>query len=243
MEPLALPTSPAPPEPHAPAIAPAPEPDDAALSLIGITKSWKENRVLDGAELVLAHGTAVRVSGRNGAGKTTLLRIAAGLIAPDSGKVAIGRLDPIRDRRHYHSCVGFLSAGTSGLYARLTARQHLEMWSRLCFVPRNRRAATVAQAIARFGLEDLAKSRVDRLSMGQRQRVRLALAFMHDPILVLLDEPRNSLDEEGLALVVAAVKEVVADGGVAVWCCPDGDPVPIDFDRDFTVREGRLEPR
>ena len=226
-----------------PALAPVPDAEDVALQVRGLTKRWNGTPVLDDVDLTLLHGTAVRISGRNGAGKTTLLRIVAGLIAADSGTAAIGRLDPVRHRRQYHACVGFLSAGNSGLYARLTARQHLEMWARIAFLPRDRRGPAIQRSIERFALEDLSDRRVDRLSMGQRQRVRLALAFLHDPVLALLDEPRNSLDEDGVALVGRAVEGTVGQGGAVIWCCPDGEASPLSFDRSYAIEAAKLVER
>jgi ABC-type multidrug transport system ATPase subunit len=79
------------------------------------------------------------------------------------------------------------------------------------------------------------------MSMGQRQRVRLAMAFLPRPLVVLLDEPRNSLDSEGVGMLVAAVDRVVERGGTAVWCSPSGEENDVEFDRRFTIVDGRLE--
>jgi ABC-type multidrug transport system ATPase subunit len=204
-----------------------------------VTKEWGKRSVLSGIELELEPGTAAWIGGRNGVGKTTLLRIVAGLIAADRGEVALGALDPRRDRRLYHRSVGFLSAGDRGLYARLTTRQNLELWARLALLSRSECETAVHDAVARFALAELAEARTDRLSLGQRQRVRLALAFLHSPRLVLLDEPANSLDDQGLALVVGAIADLNRRGGMAIWCSPnrpDLDEIPVGY----VLRDGRL---
>jgi ABC-type multidrug transport system ATPase subunit len=215
-----------------------------ALVIEGVTKFWGWRRrgrpVLTGVDLELTKGTSAWIGGRNGAGKTTLLRLAGGLLAPDEGQVSLHGLTPERNRRRYQQHIGFLSAGDRGLYPRLTVTRHLALWARLTFLPADRRQAAIDRALASFDLESLAARRVDRMSLGQRQRLRLSLAFMHEPELVLLDEPRNSLDAEGVALLGTALGEHVARGGMAVWCSPIGDPNPVAFNHEYLVEDGRL---
>ncbi|HEX8067725.1 MAG TPA: ABC transporter ATP-binding protein [Thermoleophilaceae bacterium] len=213
----------------------------ALLSLEGIVKHWPGAPVLSGVDLRVEPGAAVAVSGRNGSGKTTLLRIASGLIAADAGTVRLAGLDAARDRTEFQRRVGFLSAGNSGLYGRLRAEHHLELWSRLALLPRGERARAIDRAVADFALEPLLGKRVDRLSMGQRQRLRLALAFLHGPDALLLDEPATSLDEDGLALLGAAIESLKARGGAALVCLPTGwDALPV-VDREYVLAGGGLE--
>ena len=192
-------------------------------------------------DLSVPRGALVSISGANGTGKTTLLRIAAGLIHPDSGEVTLDGLHPERDRRAFLGRLGFLSAGDRTLYARLSARRHLDLGARLALLPAGARAAAIERALGVFALDDFADRRVDRLSMGQRQRVRLAMTFVHDPALILLDEPANSLDQEGLE-VLAIPRAVRRRGGAAVWCAPDGIPTPMASDTALRLAEGRLRP-
>ena len=214
---------------------------NSRLRLTGIVKQWarKEMPVLDAVNLNVAPGTLVSVVGANGAGKTTFLRIAAGLIAPDKGSVRLDNLDPFTDRREFQRRLGFLSAGQAGLYARLSVRAHLEYWATISFVPRAARNDAVASALERFLLGDLATRRVDRLSAGQRQRVRLALTFLHKPTLVLLDEPQNSLDDEGLELLRDVLCEITSSGATAICCSPNADKINSPNDV-YELRDGRL---
>ncbi len=212
-----------------------------ALELYGIVKSWRgPGRVLDGVNLVVPAGGAVHIAGRNGSGKTTLLRIAVGLIKPKAGVVASAGLYPELHRRRYQQRIGFLAAGDRALYARMTARDHLRFWSRLNFVPRARERGAIERAIVRFGLSELADRRVDRISMGQRQRVRLAGFFLHEPSVVLLDEPRNSLDDDGIELLVGWTDEVRQRGGAVIWCSPNGEAAEIAFTERYVLDSGQL---
>lgn len=213
------------------------------LALHGIVKRWPGvPQVLEGVDLELEPGTALAIVGRNGTGKTTLLRIAAGLIAPEQGSVSICGLDSERDRTEFQRRAGFVSAGNTGLYARLKVRHHLDMWAKLALVPRARRRAAIDHVAELFVLEELLDRRVDRMSMGQRQRLRLALAFLHEPRVVLLDEPGTSLDDEGLAIVGRALEALKQAGGAALACMPaHWEQVP-GIDAGFALAGGRLEP-
>ena len=215
----------------------------APLSLRGISKRWPgAEPVLDGVDLELRPGTVLAICGRNGAGKTTLLRIASGLIAPDVGSVRIDGFSPEREGTEFQRRVGLVSAGNSGLYARLTPRHHLELWARLALLPRRRRAQAIERTSDRFELTPLGDKRVDRLSMGQRQRLRLALAFLHDPTVVFLDEPSNSLDDEANALLGAALDAHTAAGGAALVCVPSAWQAIPSVDAAMVLVRGRLEP-
>jgi ABC-type multidrug transport system ATPase subunit len=210
------------------------------LGVWGVRKRWGDQIVLDGVDLRIDPGTAIHVSGRNGTGKTTLLRIAVGLIHADSGSVELDGLDPVRDRRAYQSRLGFLSAGDRGLYARVSVRDHLRLWARLALLPRSRTGEVIDRALDAFDLRELAARRVERLSMGQRQRVRLAGVFLHDPSIVLLDEPRTSLDGDGIRLLTSLLEDFRSGGGAIVWSSPTGERAELDFDVSYTLEEGRL---
>jgi ABC-2 type transport system ATP-binding protein len=216
---------------------------EPVLSLSGIVKSWpsQDAPVLDRVSLELGPGSATAISGRNGAGKTTLLRIAAGLISAERGSVSVCGLDVDRDRTRFQRRIGFLAAGNSGLYARLKVEHHLDLWSRIALMPRRERGPAVETAIEAFALEPLVGRRVDRLSMGQRQRLRLALAFVHAPSVVMLDEPATSLDEEGIAVLQRAIDTLKARGGGALVCLPSGWEQNLSIDRSLVLTAGVLE--
>jgi len=219
-----------------------PEPDAALLRLHGLSKRWRKDLplVLDDLDLTLEPGTTTWVGGRNGVGKTTMLRVAAGLIEPDRGRAELWGVTAGENRARYQQLVSFLPAGDRGLYARLTVRRQLEFWARIAMVPRERFRETIDEAIETFDLGELAERRVDRMSMGQRQRLRIAMTFLPRPEVVLLDEPLTSLDEEGTALLQAAVEEVLAREGAVLWCSPSGEHLEMAFDARWTIERGRL---
>ena len=215
--------------------------EPSGLVIAGVSKQWGKTTILDDVDLSLAPGAVTWISGGNGAGKTTLLRVVAGLITPDRGTVSLDGFDADADRRKYQSRIGFLAAGNSGLYARLSVRRNLEFWASLAFVPPAARRACVDRTLERFALTELESRRADRLSLGQRQRVRLALTFLHEPQLVLLDEPSSNLDGDGVATLLAAIGEHTRQGGTSVWCAPTRLK-ELACDSAYDLRGGRLEP-
>ena len=211
------------------------------LLVSGVSKTWQGRTVLDDVDLSLESGVLAALVGVNGAGKTTLMRIIAGLIAADSGMVSLDGFDVRRDRREYQRRLGFVSAGQTGLYPRLSVGNHLEYWARIALVPRRERSAAIERTIDRFDLSELRSRRPDRLSMGQRQRVRLAMGFLHDPRLVLLDEPETSLDPPSIEVLSRVLEDHVSSGGTVIWCAPTVRDAHPAFENVYSLAGGQLE--
>jgi ABC-type multidrug transport system ATPase subunit len=218
--------------------------DECPLALVAVTKRWRRGQpaVLDGLDLALESGTVTWVGGRNGVGKTTMLRIAAGLIEPESGRAQVWGVSHAESRVHYQRLVAFLPAGDRGLYARLTVRRQLEFWARISMLPVAQVRQRIEEALDAFELRELAGRRVDRMSMGQRQRLRLAMTFLPQPETVLLDEPLTSLDAEGSALLLSAIERLLERDGAVLWCSPSAESLDIGFDARWVIKRGRLEP-
>ncbi|MGN6586622.1 MAG: ABC transporter ATP-binding protein [Solirubrobacterales bacterium] len=222
----------------------APRQGPMPLTLRNVSKRWEKGQapVLDRVDLDLDVATKVRIAGRNGVGKTTLMRVAAGLIDPDEGCAEVWGASAQERPERYQRLVSFLPAGDRGLYARLTVRRQLDFWARIAMVPRREVAARVGEAIAVFNLRELADRRVDRMSMGQRQRLRIAMTFLPRPEVLLLDEPLTSLDSEGAELLYGAIERLLDAGGAVLWCSPDGERIDYEFDQTFHLEHGRLVP-
>lgn len=155
----------------------------------GIEKRYGRKRVLTGIDVAVPVGGFALVTGPNGSGKTTLLRMLAGLAAPSRGDLVV---DADRSR------VGYL-AHESLVYRELTALENLDLYGRLYRV--RERRERIGMLLERFGLWDARSERVAAYSRGMTQRLALCRVLLHEPELLVLDEPYSALDEDGAALL------------------------------------------
>jgi ABC-2 type transport system ATP-binding protein len=166
-------------------------------------------RALDGVSFAIEPHSITALVGPNGAGKTTLLNCMAGLALPAAGHVHLDAIDVHRVPREAHARMGYLS-DFFGLYADLTVARCLDYRARAQAIPSERRAAAVQRAAERLGLSDRLKQRAGELSRGLRQRLAIAQAIVHEPAVILLDEPASGLDPEarfGLAAVLRGLRD------------------------------------
>jgi ABC-type multidrug transport system ATPase subunit len=151
----------------------------------GLDKRYGRKRVLTGVDVTVPGGGFATVTGPNGSGKTTLLRLFAGLAAPSRGELVV-EIDRSR--------IGFL-AHEPLVYRELTALENLDLFGRLYRVPERRER--IGMLLERFSLWDARNDRVSAYSRGMTQRLALCRTLLHDPELVILDEPYSALDEAG----------------------------------------------
>lgn len=167
---------------------------------------------LAGVDLRIEPGERRAVIGPNGAGKTTLLRMLAGLLRPTSGSGMVAGV-ALPGGAELRAAIGYISHA-SMLYAALSARENVELTARL-FGMRDARAAAM-RALERMALSDRAEMPVRQLSRGMQQRVSIARATVHDPRVVLLDEPFTGLDDSGSAALGAHLAALRAAGTTMV---------------------------
>ena len=179
------------PSPFSSASAPPPLPSGVVIE--NLTKSFGATRAVDGLSLTVAPGEIYGLLGPNGAGKTTTLRVLAGILSASSGHAWVDGIEATTGSQEAKRRLGFLT-GTTGLYARLTACELLTFFGRLHGMPPalvRERIDWVARALD-FGA--LLHKRCETLSSGGRQRVSVARAVLHDPPVLILDEPTVGLD-------------------------------------------------
>jgi heme ABC exporter ATP-binding subunit CcmA len=162
----------------------------------GLAKRYGDRRVLRNVEVDLEDGGFLLVTGPNGSGKTTLLRILAGLVAPSAGEVLL----PPR------AAIGYLGHAPL-VYRELSALENLTLFGRLYRI--EERAERIGMLLERFGLWEVRHDRVGTYSRGMQQRLGLCRVLLHEPKLLVLDEPANALDTAGLALLQEVLAEDV----------------------------------
>ena len=178
--------------------------DEPALSLAGLRRDYGERTALEGVDLSLATGESLVVLGPNGAGKTTLLRILATLLRPSGGEVRVLGCSLPREAWKLRGRVGYLGHEPL-LYRDLSGRENLRFHARLHGIDGDRAETRIAELLAAAGMDRRADERIAELSAGMRQRLAVCRCVLHEPELLLLDEPDSNLDAEGRELARALI--------------------------------------
>lgn len=181
-----------------------------AISVRGLKKTYGGREVLDGVTFSVPSGSVVGLLGPNGSGKSTTVRILLGLAAADAGEAEIAG-SAYSDLSRPGHVVGMVGESL-GLHPRHTARQHLRILAAADSVPMSR----VDELLTVMGLGDAADRRISTYSLGMRQRVGMAAALLAQPDVLVLDEPSNGLDPEGIIWLRGLIRQFVADGGAVL---------------------------
>ena len=208
-----------------------------AISAAGVRKDYGDRAVLRGIDLSVGWGEVAVLFGANGAGKTTLLRVLAGLARPESGTVHIAGRRMGRTGGAARRLVGF-SGHQTMLYNDLTCRENLDFYCKLYGVDAaNRR---VAQVLGQLGLSDRANRRVRTLSHGMQKRLSMARAILHEPAVLLLDEPESGLDAASLEALGVMLGEWAASGKSALLTTHNAEVGLAWAGRALALSGGRL---
>jgi heme exporter protein A len=182
-----------------------------AVAAEGVWKFYGDFPALRDVCLEVEPGSCLALIGRNGAGKTTLLRTIAGFSRPGKGEVRIFGKSPRETETR--SRMGFLGHGI-GVYEELSAIENLRLFGRLYGLPDPERSAL--DWLERTGLERVRNGLVREFSRGMRQRLAVARAFLHEPAVLLLDEPFTALDDKAIAVLQTVLREAIASGKTIV---------------------------
>jgi sodium transport system ATP-binding protein len=158
-----------------------------------LRKSFGEVRAVNGVSFEARDGEITELLGPNGAGKTTTLRMLYSLLPPDAGEILIDGLDPTRDAMEIKRTLGVVP-DNRGLYSRLTARENISYYGELHGLSRQQISERIRELVETLDMVDFIDRRTEGFSQGQRVKVAIARAMVHEPQTVLLDEPSNGLD-------------------------------------------------
>jgi ABC-2 type transport system ATP-binding protein len=210
-----------------------------ALRLREVVKSYGQNRALAGVSLEVRPGELVALLGPNGAGKSTLFQLLSGLFAADSGRIEVMGHDIARDPVPALARLGIVFQQPT-LDLELTVTANLMFHAGLHGIPRGVAEARIAQELARMGLADRAHDKTAQLSGGNRRRVELARALLHEPRLLLMDEATVGLDPQSRSDLLALMLTMRAERAVAVlWATHLCDEV-VDADRVIVLHRGKI---
>jgi heme ABC exporter ATP-binding subunit CcmA len=206
------------------------------VELTDVSRHFGRRRAVSRVSLTIRRSDILGLLGPNGAGKSTLIGLLATLVAPSSGTVTYDGASASTHGPDIRRRIGIL-AHELHLYPELTARQNLEFFARLYGLAAT--AATTA-ALEAAGLTDRGDDPVAEFSRGMRQRLALERALLHDPRLVLLDEPFTGLDDRAVRLVTDRIRELAGRGAIVVVATHDLDVAEGLITRMAVVRNGRL---
>lgn len=185
------------------------------LLVKNVTICRGKHTVVDDCCLSMAVGDVLGLIGLNGAGKSTTLACLAGLIAPATGQIEIGGIDLLADPMQAKRLIGYLP-DPPALHNELTVGHHLSAMAALLGITRPDRADAVTHAVEQTGLENALTKRIGHLSQGYRQRVGIAQALLHNPAVVLLDEPTNGLDMDQQAQFAETIEKIAQSAAVII---------------------------
>ncbi len=220
------------------ATVPSVEAADLALCLRGLTKRF-DRPVVDRLDLSIKRGEFYALLGPNGAGKTTTLRMVAGLLKPDGGAISVLGIDALRDPIGAKQLIAWVSDEPM-LYDKLTPMEYLEFVGGLWGVEPTASERSARELLVSLGLEAHLNERCEGFSRGMRQKVTLAGALVHDPKLIILDEPLTGLDAVSARHVKNLLRERVARGRTVIMTTHILEVAERMADRIGVIASGRL---
>ena len=228
--------------------APLDAPPASAIELRGLSKRFQEGEsertVLQAVDLTIAPGQFVVLLGQSGSGKSTLLHLIGGIDTPSSGSVAIGGVDLTaldeRNRTLFRrDHIGFIFQFFN-LIPTLSVLENVTLPGELAGRPRPALESAARDLLGRVGLADRASTRPDRLSGGQQQRVAIARALLHQPLLILADEPTGNLDEHTGEQVLELLIDLTRQQGRTLIMATHNGAIAGRADRVLRVQDGHL---
>jgi ABC-2 type transport system ATP-binding protein len=206
------------------------------LQLIGLTRRYGATVALDGLSLEVPKGELLGFVGPNGAGKTTAMRIALGVLEPDAGEVLWRGTPATREAQRQF---GYMPE-ERGLYPKMQVHRQLRYLATLHGFDEDDADAAAAHWIERLGLSERATQRVEELSLGNQQRVQLAAALVHDPGVLILDEPFSGLDPIGADTMATVLRQRTEAGAAVVFSSHQLELVERICDSVAIVSRGRI---
>src|SRR5918996_1887665 len=213
------------------------------IEVEGLVREFKKGpRAVDGIDLSVAPGEIYGFLGPNGAGKSTTVHVLTTLLPPTAGTARVGGFDVVKEGPKVRSIIG-VALQEAALDPLLTGRDHLRLQATLQGVPKRERASRAEELLHRVGLADAADRKVQGYSGGMKRRLDLALALIHGPQILFLDEPTTGLDPQSRSALWAEVSRLARDDGVTVFLTTQYlEEADVLADRVGIIDKGRIAP-
>jgi ABC-2 type transport system ATP-binding protein len=204
-----------------------------------LVKNFGEFCAVDGVSLTVAPGEVLALLGPNGAGKTTTVRMMTSILEPTSGTVNIAGYDVVRQPEQVRAHVGVLTE-QHGLYERMKATEYLDFFGQVYHLPKAMRLRRAGQLMERFDLAFALEKRLGEYSKGMKQKLALVRAMLHDPPVLLLDEPTSAMDPQSAKLVRDAILDLRQGERTFLITTHNLTEAQILADRIAIIRHGRI---
>jgi ABC-2 type transport system ATP-binding protein len=205
----------------------------------GLTKDFDDFRAVESLSLTVESGMVFAFLGPNGAGKTTTIRMLTSILVPTAGWARVAGYDVVRQPAQVRASVGVLTEH-HGLYERMKATEYLDFFGRIYRLPADMRRKRAQGLMERFGLADAVQRRLGEYSKGMKQKLALVRALLHNPPVLLFDEPTSAMDPQSAKQVRDAVLELKRDRRTIVLTTHNLNEAQQLADRVGVIRRGRL---
>lgn len=212
---------------------------DAMIETHDLSKQFDHFMAVDGINLTINAGQALGLLGPNGAGKTTTVRLLTSILAPSRGTATVAGFDVVRQAQEVRAAVGILTE-QHGLYGRMPAGEYLDFFGQLYGLEPHLRRQRIQTLLESFGLAAESKRRIGEFSKGMRQKLALARALLHNPPVLLLDEPTSAMDPESARLVRDAIRALRSANRAIVICTHNLVEAEELSDQIAIIRQGRI---
>ncbi len=205
----------------------------------GLTKRFGSFLAVDGVNLTVQPGEVLALLGPNGAGKTTTVRMLTSILKPTAGWARVAGHDVAKDPAGVRASVGVLTEH-HGLYFRMRAEEYLDFFGELYGLPRAVRRDRATQLLEQLGMREAAGRRLGEYSKGMRQKLALIRALLHDPPVLLLDEPTSAMDPQSAKLVRDAIAQLRSEKRAIILCTHNLTEAELLADQIAVIRRGRI---
>jgi ABC-2 type transport system ATP-binding protein len=204
-----------------------------------LSKNFDQFIAVDGVDLEVGKGEVLALLGPNGAGKTTTVRMLTSILKPTRGRAWVAGYDVIEEPAKVRASVGVLTEH-HGLYQRMPAHEYLDFFGQIYRLDKAKRHERIEYLLTQFALIDAIDRRIGEFSKGMRQKLALARAMLHDPEVLLLDEPTSAMDPESSRMVRDAIKQLRGANRSVIICTHNLAEAEDLADRIAIIRHGRI---
>jgi ABC-2 type transport system ATP-binding protein len=208
------------------------------IELQNISKQYKQKEVLNNISLKIKRGVIVGLVGPNGAGKSTLMQIISGILKPSSGEVYFEGKTIKERKKRYFAKIGYVPQDLA-LYHRLTVADNIAFWSNLSAAKVNE--DNINEIIQIVGLHDKLSLRVDQLSGGMKRKLNIAVALMHNPDLIIMDEPTVGIDIQSKLEIITFIQRLKSEGKTIIYSSHDAYEVEKLCDEIVILNGGQIK--